>query len=230
VTRGTTDEHGWTRICSFTAKEGSTESGDEEGTAEVRLARDEAVEGRRWTRMGVDTGPHWVDTGIVAPRIGLCTLNPHAGEEGDIGREKIQVNAPAPICNVPRHGGHRRPDHFDPAHLPGAAGRLSMVRAGEYSGSDYRLTSPGEPHALGDRAVVGQPAIAHRAHLFRGQRDHPYGLAGKCDELNLIAGSSFVHEYDCADIALFQPKVWQVDGDHYRVEPIDHGIYFRSIG
>jgi len=39
---------------------------------------------------------HWlVDTGIVAPRIVVCGLNPHAGEEGDIGREEIQIIAPA---------------------------------------------------------------------------------------------------------------------------------------
>jgi len=36
-----------------------------------------------------------VDTGIVAPRIAVCGLNPHAGEEGDIGREEIQIIAPA---------------------------------------------------------------------------------------------------------------------------------------
>jgi len=36
-----------------------------------------------------------VDTGIVAPRIAVCGLNPHAGEGGDIGREETQIITPA---------------------------------------------------------------------------------------------------------------------------------------
>jgi 4-hydroxythreonine-4-phosphate dehydrogenase len=35
------------------------------------------------------------DFGIDAPRIALCGLNPHAGEEGNIGREEIEVIDPA---------------------------------------------------------------------------------------------------------------------------------------
>ncbi|HXC58541.1 MAG TPA: 4-hydroxythreonine-4-phosphate dehydrogenase PdxA [Steroidobacteraceae bacterium] len=33
--------------------------------------------------------------GIAAPRIGVCGLNPHAGESGHLGREEIDVIAPA---------------------------------------------------------------------------------------------------------------------------------------
>lgn len=33
--------------------------------------------------------------GIAAPRIGVCGLNPHAGEGGHLGREEIEVIAPA---------------------------------------------------------------------------------------------------------------------------------------
>src|SRR5665213_431753 len=33
--------------------------------------------------------------GIAAPRIGVCGLNPHAGEGGHLGREEIDVIAPA---------------------------------------------------------------------------------------------------------------------------------------
>lgn len=36
-----------------------------------------------------------VDTGIVAPRIVVCGLNPHAGEGGEIGREDVEIIAPA---------------------------------------------------------------------------------------------------------------------------------------
>jgi len=35
------------------------------------------------------------DFGISAPRIALCGLNPHAGEDGHIGREEIEVINPA---------------------------------------------------------------------------------------------------------------------------------------
>jgi len=35
------------------------------------------------------------DFGIQAPRIGLCGLNPHAGEDGEIGREEIDIVNPA---------------------------------------------------------------------------------------------------------------------------------------
>src|SRR3954454_8433412 len=35
------------------------------------------------------------DSGIAAPRIGVCALNPHAGESGRFGRHEIDVIAPA---------------------------------------------------------------------------------------------------------------------------------------
>jgi 4-hydroxythreonine-4-phosphate dehydrogenase len=35
------------------------------------------------------------DFGVGAPRIGLCGLNPHAGEDGAIGREEIDIINPA---------------------------------------------------------------------------------------------------------------------------------------
>ena len=35
------------------------------------------------------------DFGVAEPRIALCGLNPHAGEDGSIGREEIEVIDPA---------------------------------------------------------------------------------------------------------------------------------------
>lgn len=35
------------------------------------------------------------DSGIAAPRLGVCALNPHAGESGRFGRHEIDVIAPA---------------------------------------------------------------------------------------------------------------------------------------
>lgn len=40
---------------------------------------------------------------IPAPRIGVCGLNPHAGESGHLGREEIEVIAPA-IARAQRRG------------------------------------------------------------------------------------------------------------------------------
>jgi 4-hydroxythreonine-4-phosphate dehydrogenase len=35
------------------------------------------------------------DFGITAPRLGLCGINPHAGEEGELGKEEIEIVNPA---------------------------------------------------------------------------------------------------------------------------------------
>jgi 4-hydroxythreonine-4-phosphate dehydrogenase len=35
------------------------------------------------------------DFGLATPRIGLCGVNPHAGEDGEIGREEIDIINPA---------------------------------------------------------------------------------------------------------------------------------------
>jgi len=43
------------------------------------------------------------DFGIANPRIGLCGVNPHAGEEGEIGREEIEIINPA--AALLRRGG-----------------------------------------------------------------------------------------------------------------------------
>ncbi len=43
------------------------------------------------------------DFGIEAPRIAVCGLNPHAGESGTLGREEIEVIAPA-VAAVQRQG------------------------------------------------------------------------------------------------------------------------------
>jgi 4-hydroxythreonine-4-phosphate dehydrogenase len=47
--------------------------------------------------------PSCAKFGIKAPRIAVCGLNPHAGEGGHLGREEIEVIAPA-IADVMREG------------------------------------------------------------------------------------------------------------------------------
>ena len=46
------------------------------------------------------------DFGIAAPRLAVAGLNPHAGEGGALGREDIEIVAPAVAAL--RDGGHRR--------------------------------------------------------------------------------------------------------------------------
>ena len=51
--------------------------------------------------------------GIAAPRIAVCGLNPHAGEGGHLGREEIDVIAPA-IAAARARGPRRRPARCRP--------------------------------------------------------------------------------------------------------------------
>jgi 4-hydroxythreonine-4-phosphate dehydrogenase len=67
-----------------------------------------AVPGRLTTNLIVETGAivaHDLATkfGITRPRLAVCGLNPHAGEDGLIGREDIEVVAPA-VAELQRLG------------------------------------------------------------------------------------------------------------------------------
>jgi 4-hydroxythreonine-4-phosphate dehydrogenase len=46
--------------------------------------------------------------GIASPRIAVAGLNPHAGEHGDLGREEIEIIAPA-VGILKTHGDFRGP-------------------------------------------------------------------------------------------------------------------------
>jgi len=67
--------------------------------------------------------------GIVAPRIAVCGLNPHAGEGGHLGREEIDVIAPA-IASL-REAGHdvTGPLPADTAFVPDVAQRYDAIVA-----------------------------------------------------------------------------------------------------
>jgi 4-hydroxythreonine-4-phosphate dehydrogenase len=66
-----------------------------------------------------------VDLGVVAPRIGVLGLNPHAGERGRIGREEIEIIEPAvrELAAAAPHGatfvGPLPADAAFPAHFEG---------------------------------------------------------------------------------------------------------------
>ena len=69
------------------------------------------------------------DLGIAAPRLGLCGLNPHAGEGGVLGHEEIEIIGPA--ADQLRAEGLEvvGPVSAETAFLEARAGRLDMVVA-----------------------------------------------------------------------------------------------------
>jgi len=68
--------------------------------------------------------------GIAAPRIGVCGLNPHAGEAGHLGREDLDVIAPAIADAVARGASVAGPlpadTLFVPTHARGFDAILAM--------------------------------------------------------------------------------------------------------
>jgi len=46
--------------------------------------------------------------GISEPRVAVAGLNPHAGENGDLGREEIEIIAPT-VADLQRHGNFQGP-------------------------------------------------------------------------------------------------------------------------
>lgn len=69
------------------------------------------------------------DLGIARPRLAVCGLNPHAGEEGLLGREEIEVIAPA-VADLRREGWDLLgPVSAETAFLEARAGRVDAVVA-----------------------------------------------------------------------------------------------------
>jgi len=67
------------------------------------LRKDEIV------RVGILLGDFLRSRSIAAPRIGVAGLNPHAGESGEIGREEIEIIAPA-VAELQSPSSSRRPN------------------------------------------------------------------------------------------------------------------------
>lgn len=66
---------------------------------------------------------------IDAPRILVCGLNPHAGESGHLGREEIEVVAPAVAAACARGIAAAGPVPADTAFTPDSLGRCDAVLA-----------------------------------------------------------------------------------------------------
>ena len=69
------------------------------------------------------------EVGIPNPRLGICGLNPHAGEGGVLGREEIDIIEPA--CNALRKKGHAivGPISAETAFLMARNKKVDMIMA-----------------------------------------------------------------------------------------------------
>jgi 4-hydroxythreonine-4-phosphate dehydrogenase len=67
--------------------------------------------------------------GIAAPRIGVCALNPHAGESGYLGREEIDIIAPAIEMARERGASVEGPFPADTIFVPELAQRFDAIVA-----------------------------------------------------------------------------------------------------
>jgi len=67
--------------------------------------------------------------GIAAPRIGVCGLNPHAGEAGHLGREDIEAIAPAIADAVARGASVVGPLPADTLFVPSHARAFDAILA-----------------------------------------------------------------------------------------------------
>jgi 4-hydroxythreonine-4-phosphate dehydrogenase len=108
------------------------------GTLRVALATTHlplADVSRHITRAGLEQTVGVLDDGlrrafaIAKPRILVCGLNPHAGEAGHLGREEIDVIAPAVAALAARGIGVEGPVPADTAFTPAALSRADAVLA-----------------------------------------------------------------------------------------------------
>jgi 4-hydroxythreonine-4-phosphate dehydrogenase len=67
--------------------------------------------------------------GIAAPRVAVCGLNPHAGEAGHLGREEIDVIAPALARARQQRIDVAGPLSADTLFVPGIARRFDVIVA-----------------------------------------------------------------------------------------------------
>ncbi len=116
------------------------------------------------------------------PRIGVCGLNPHAGESGHLGREEIDVIAPA-IDRARRRGiDARGPSPADTIFTPRALGQLDVVLAMFHDQGLPVLKHAGFGHAV--NVTLGLP-------LIRTSVDHGTALelagSGRAEHGSLLA-------------------------------------------
>jgi 4-hydroxythreonine-4-phosphate dehydrogenase len=99
-------------------------------TAHVPLAEAATtLSGDEIVRVGTLLAEFSIRRGVATPRIAVAGLNPHAGEQGDIGREEIEIISPA--CERLRAAFGTRA-HFSEPQPPDTVFMRSV--AGEFDG------------------------------------------------------------------------------------------------
>ncbi|MDE2148226.1 MAG: 4-hydroxythreonine-4-phosphate dehydrogenase PdxA [Gammaproteobacteria bacterium] len=120
--------------------------------------------------------------GLSQPRIAVCGLNPHAGEEGELGREEIEIIAPL-LAELRDQGLNLRgPLPADTAFTPASLRRTDVVLAMYHDQGLPALKQAGFGHAV--NVTLGLP-------ILRTSADHGTALdlagSGRADPGSLIA-------------------------------------------
>jgi len=120
--------------------------------------------------------------GIAAPRIGVCGLNPHAGESGHLGREELEVITPAIERARARGITASGPWPADTIFTPRQLGNFDVVLAMFHDQGLPVLKYAGFGHAV--NVTLGLP-------LIRTSVDHGTALelagSGRADHGSLMA-------------------------------------------
>jgi 4-hydroxythreonine-4-phosphate dehydrogenase len=119
---------------------------------------------------------------ITAPRIGVCGLNPHAGESGHLGREELEVITPAIERARARHIAASGPWPADTIFTPRQLGNFDVVLAMFHDQGLPVLKYAGFGNAV--NVTLGLP-------LIRTSVDHGTALelagSGRADHGSLVA-------------------------------------------
>lgn len=112
------------------------------------------------------------DFGIAAPRLAICGLNPHAGEDGRMGREEIEILAPA-IAALRAEGIDATGPHpADSLFAPHRRGTYDVAIAMYHDQALVPLKALDFDHGV--NVTLGLPVV-------RTSPDHgtAFGIAGK---------------------------------------------------
>ena len=132
--------------------------------------------------------------GIVRPRIGVLGLNPHAGEEGHLGREEIEIIEPT--LAILREEGYDLigPLPADTAFTPSRLADLDVVLAMYHDQGLPVLKHAGFGHAV--NVTLGLPfirtSVDHGTALDlagKGFADAGSMMAAAAEALRMLRGS-----------------------------------------
>ncbi|MFT4974480.1 MAG: 4-hydroxythreonine-4-phosphate dehydrogenase [Myxococcota bacterium] len=129
------------------------------------------------------------DLGLLAPRVAVCGLNPHAGEEGLLGSEELTVIGPA--CEQLRRTGRDvwGPVSAETAFLEAQHGRVDLVVAMYHDQGLAPLKAVDFGRSV--NWTLGLPII--RTSVDHGTADHLVGT-GQAEPDSMIAALRLAEE------------------------------------